>query len=160
VTDPPADILRRLRPIPTSAGSPTTRPRDVVGVGTDGTACRIDVVDATAPVLLLFLTADCIGCRDLWTGLADVQAGLGSAARLAVVTKSVPEDEPAAVRALAGDTPARLGIPVVMSTPAFAHYRAAAPFLVVATPDTVLTESVAWGVGETLRTALSALASR
>jgi hypothetical protein len=160
VTDPPADILRRLRPIPSSAGPPTTRPRDVIGVGTDGTACRVDVVDATAPVLLLFLTADCIGCRDLWAGLADVQAGLGSAARLAVVTKNAPEDEPAGVRTLAGDVPARLGIPVVMSTPAFADYRAAAPFLVVAASGAVLTESVAWGVEETLRTALSALAPR
>ncbi len=160
MTDPPADILRRLRPIPTSAGPPTTRPRDVVGAGTDGSACRVDVVDATAPVLLLFLTADCIGCRDLWAGLADVRAGLGSVARLAVVTKSAPEDEPAAVRALAGDAPDRLGIPVVMSTPAFADYRAGAPFLVVAAPDTVLAEGVAWGVEETVRTALSAVSRR
>jgi hypothetical protein len=160
VTDPPADILRRLRPIPTAAGPPTTQPRDVIGVGTDGAACRVELVGAAAPVLLLFLTADCIGCRDLWQGLAEVHAGLGPAARLAVVTRSAPEDEPAAIRALAGDAPARLGLPVVMSTPAFTHYRAAAPFLVVAAPDAVLTESVAWGVEETLRTALGAVSSR
>jgi hypothetical protein len=160
VTDPPADILRRLRPIPTTAGPPTTQPRDVNGVDPAGIACRIEVRAAAGPVLLLFLTADCIGCRDLWAGLAEVHAGLAGAARLAVVTKSAPQDEPADVQTLAGDAPARLGIPVVMSTPAFAHYRAAAPFLVVAAPDAVLAEGVAWGVDETVRTALSALSAR
>jgi hypothetical protein len=157
VSDPPADILRRLRPIPTSAGPPTTRPRDVEGVDTDGAPCRVHVVDATAPVLLLFLAADCIGCRDLWAGLADLHAGLDRAARLAVVTKSPPDEDPAAIRGLAADAPTRCGIPVVMSTAAYGHYRAAAPFLVVAAPDRVLAESVAWGVDDTVRTAMTAL---
>lgn len=160
MTEPPADILRRLRPIPTTAGPPTTRPRDIVGVGPDGVPCRVDVVKTTAPVLLLFLTADCLGCRDLWAALDELHARLGSAARVAVVTRSAPADDPAAIRELAGDAPARLGVPVVMSTPAFAHYRAASPFLVVAAPDAVLAESVAWGVDETLRTALAALPAR
>lgn len=161
MTEPPADILRRLRPIPTNPGPPTTRPRNVVGVGPDGAPCRVDVTGATAaPVLLLFLTADCLGCRDLWAGLADLHARLGPSARLVVVTKSAPADDPAAIRELAGDAPTRLGIPVVMSTPAFAHYRAAAPFLVVAAPHAVLAESVAWGVDETLRSALAALPAR
>jgi hypothetical protein len=115
------------------------------------------VAEATAPVVLLFLTAECLGCRDLWSGLARLHAGLGARARLAVVTKSAPEDDPASVRDLAGDVPARLGIPVVMSTSAFGHYRAAAPFLVVVAPGEVLAEGVAWGVEETLRTAMSAL---
>jgi hypothetical protein len=156
VTDPPADILRRLRTIPTSAGPSTTRPLDVSGVDPEGVPCRVDVVGAAAPVLLLFLTADCLGCRDLWAGLAHIHAGLGDAVRLAVVTKSAPEDEPAAIRELAGKTPIRLGIPVVMSTPAYAHYRAAAPFLVVAAPGRILAESVAWGVDGTVRAALTA----
>jgi hypothetical protein len=47
-----------------------------------------------------------------------------------------------------------------MSTPAFGHYRAAAPFLVVVTPGAVLAEGVAWGVEETVRTAVSALLPR
>jgi hypothetical protein len=160
VTDPPADILRRLRPIPTSAGSPTTRPRDVSGVDPEGVPCRVDVVEAAAPVLLLFLTADCVGCRDLWSGLADLHAALGTRARLAVVTKSAPEDDPASIRELAGDVPSRLDIPVVMSTPTFGHYRAAAPFLIVVTPGEVLAEGVAWGVEETVRTAVTALSPR
>jgi hypothetical protein len=144
VNDPPADILRRLRPIPTP----------------DGLPCRVDVVEAATPVLLLFLTVDCLGCRDLWSGLADVHAALGIRARLAVVTKSAPDDDPASVRELAGDVPTRLGIPVVMSTPAFGHYRAAAPFLVVVAPGGVLAEGVAWGVEETVRTAVTALSPR
>ena len=95
MTEPPAEILRRLRPIPTSVGPPVTRPRDVEGVRPDGTSCRIDMVDTAAPALLLFLSVDCLGCRDLSRGLADLQAGLGSRARLVVVTKS-PGDEDAA----------------------------------------------------------------
>ena len=157
MTEPPAEILRRLRPIPASVGPPVTRPRDVEGVRPDGTSCRIDMVDTAAPALLLFLSVDCLGCRDLWRGLADLQAGLGSRARLVVVTKSPGDEDAAAVAALAGDAPGFHGVDVVMSTPAFGHYRAAAPFLVLAAPDAVFTEGVAWGVDETLRTALAAL---
>jgi hypothetical protein len=137
-----------------------TRPSDVNGVDPDGVPCRVDIMEASGPVLLLFLTADCIGCRVLWSGLADIHAALGTRARLAVVTKSAPDDAPASIRALAGDVPSRLGIPVVMSTPTFGHYRAAAPFLVVVTPGAVLAEGVAWGVEETVRTAVSALSPR
>jgi hypothetical protein len=158
VTEPPADILRRLRPIPTTVGPPTTPPRDVVGVAPDGRAVRIDVLDATAPVLLLFLSADCIGCHDLWTGLAAVQAGLGRDARVAVVTRAPPAEDPGTIAALASDDRGHLRAPVVMSETAFADYRAAAPFLTLATPAAVLTEGVAWGVDETVRTARAALA--
>ncbi|HEY1653035.1 MAG TPA: hypothetical protein VGG09_14220 [Acidimicrobiales bacterium] len=159
MTEPPAEILRRLRPIPTTNGPPTTRPRDVSGVAPDGRAVRIDVVEATAPVLLLFLSADCLGCRDLWAGLTELQAGLGRDARLAVVTKGPPAEDPAAIAALAADDRGHLRAPVVMSATAFADYRAAAPFLAVATPGAVLAEGVAWGVEETLRTARAALAA-
>ena len=158
MTEPPADILRRLRPIPTTVGPPTTVPRDVVGVAPDGRAVRIDVVGATAPVLLLFLSADCIGCQDLWEGLTELRAGLGRDARLAVVTKAPPTEDPAAITALAADDKGRLRAPVVMSETASSDYHAAAPFLVLATPSAVLVDGVAWGVDETLRTALGALA--
>jgi hypothetical protein len=158
VTEPPADILRRLRPIPTTVGPPTTAPRDVVGVAPDGRAVRIDVVEATAPVLLLFLSADCIGCRDLWAGLSELRAGLGRDARLAVVTKAPPAEDPATVSGLAADDKGHLRAPVVMSETAFSDYHAAAPFLTLATSAAVLIEGVAWGVEETLRTARTALA--
>ncbi|HEY1445331.1 MAG TPA: hypothetical protein VGF51_10555 [Acidimicrobiales bacterium] len=158
MTEPPADIVRRLRPIPTTVGPPTTAPRDVVGVAPDGRAVRIDVVGATAPVLLLFLSADCIGCQDLWAGLSELRAGLGRDARLAVVTKAPPAEDPTAIVALAADDKGHLRAPVVMSETAFTDYRAAAPFLTLAAPAAVLVEGVAWGVGDTVRTARAALA--
>jgi hypothetical protein len=47
---------------------------------------------------------------------------------------------------------------LVMSTAAFRDYRVSGPpFLVVAAADAVLTESVAWGVEQTLAAALGAL---
>ena len=175
MTEPPAEILRRLRPIPTSEGPPRTRPCDIVGVTPKGVPCRVEVVGAAAPVMVLFLSADCIGCQDLWEGLGQLQAGLGDAAGLAVVTRSAeeePRDPPrrgvqgrgarakaedaVAVAALARHAPA--GVEVVMSSEAFEQYRVAgAPFLVVVGPESVRTESVAWGVEQTLQTALRAL---
>jgi hypothetical protein len=158
VTDQPAEILRRLRPIPTYSGPPTATPHDVAGVDPAGTTRTVDVVEATAPVLLLFLSADCIGCRDLWEGLAGLHAGLGGACRLAVVTKSPGDEDPQRIAALAGDAPGRLGIPVVMSTQGYRDYRVAgAPFMVVAAAAAVRAEGVAWGIEETLRAALASL---
>ena len=77
MTEPPAEILSRLRPIPTYTDHPTTRPHDVAGVDPEGAPCRIEVTEAAAPVVLLFLSAACLGCRDLWEGLARLQAGPG-----------------------------------------------------------------------------------
>jgi hypothetical protein len=158
VTEPPADILRRLRPIPTYTDHPTTTPHDIVGVAPDGTPCRIDVVEAAAPVLLLFLSAACLGCRDLWEGLHELHAGLDGAARLVVVTRDPGEESPEDITALAGDAPATPGLELVMSTRAYRDYRVGGPpFLAVAAPDRVRTEGVAWGVEQTLQTALQAL---
>jgi hypothetical protein len=160
VTEPPAEILRRLRPIPTYTGHPTTVPHDIVGVTPEGVSCRIDVVEAAAPVLLLFLSADCLGCRDLWEGLPELHAGLGGAARLVVLTRSPGAESPEAVTALAGDAPRTVGIDLVMSSAAYRDYRVQGPpFLSVATADGVCTESVAWGLEQTLQTALRSLPS-
>ena len=114
-------------------------------------------MEAAAPVLLLFLSAGCLGCLDLWEGLAELQAGLGGAAHVAVVTKSPGDEDAAAVEALrrAADVS---GVQVVMSTPAYRDYRVAGPpFLAVAAGDAVLTEGVAWGIEQTLAAARSAL---
>ena len=158
MSEPPAEILRRLRPIPTYTDHPTTTPHDIVGVAPDGSPCRIDVVEAAAPVLLLFLSAACLGCRDLWEGLRELHAGLAGAARLVVVTRSPGEESPEAVAALAGDAPGTPGLHLVMSTGAYRDYRVGGPpFLTVAAADGVRTESVAWGVEQTLQTALQAL---
>jgi hypothetical protein len=158
VTEPPAEILRRLKPIPTYTDHPATTPRDVVGVAPDGTACRVEVVGAAAPVLLLFLSADCLGCRDLWQGLPDLHAALAGAARLVVVTRSPGEESPAAITALAGAASGVPGIDLVMSSEAFRDYRVGGPpFLSLAAADGVRTESVAWGLEQTLQTVLDAL---
>ena len=158
MSEPPAEILRRLRPIPTYTDHPTTTPHDIVGVAPDGSPCRIEVVEAAAPVLLLFLSAACLGCRDLWEGLRELHAGLAGAARLVVVTRSPGEESPEAITALAGDAPATPGLELVMSTGAYRDYRVGGPpFLTVAAADGVRTESVAWGVEQTLQTALQAL---
>jgi hypothetical protein len=158
VSEPPADILRRLRPIPTYTDHPTTTPHDIVGVTPDGASCRVEVVEAAAPVLLLFLSAGCLGCLDLWEGLRDLHAGLAGAARLVVVTRSPGEESPEAITALAGDAPATPGIDLVMSSDAYRDYRVGGPpFLTVAAADGVRTEGVAWGLEQTLQTALGAL---
>ena len=157
MSEPPADMLRRLRPIPTYTGKPATRPHDVVGVGLDGAPRTVSLVEAAAPLLLLFLAADCDGCRDLWAGLPEIEAGLEGRARLIVLTKSPGDQDRAVVATLAGVARERPGIEVVMSGLAFTDYRAAAPFFVVVDPQEVRTEGVAWGVDETLRAALSGL---
>jgi hypothetical protein len=158
VNDPPAEILRRLRPIPTYTDHPSTTPHDIVGCAPDGSPCRIDVVEAAAPALLLFLSADCLGCRDLWEGLQELHDGLAGNARLVVVTRSPGEERPEAITALAGDAPATPGLELVMSTQAYRDYRVGGPpFLAVAATDGVRAESVAWGVEQTLQTALQAL---
>jgi hypothetical protein len=116
------------------------------------------VVEAAAPVLLLFLSAACLGCRDLWEGLRELHAGLAGAARLVVVTRGPGEESPEAITALAGDAPSTPGLELVMSTKAYRDYRVGGPpFLTVAAADGVRTESVAWGLEQTLQTALGAL---
>ena len=158
MNEPPAEILSRLRPIPTYTDHPTTRPHDVAGVDPGGAPCRVEVMEAAAPVLLLFLSAACLGCRDLWEGLDGLHAGLAGAARLAVVTRGPEKEDAAAIAALAGDAPEASGVAVVMSTTAFTDYRVAGPpFLVVAAAHAVLTESVAWGLDQTLQVCLAAL---
>ena len=162
MSEPPADILRRLKPIPTYTGHPTTTPHDIEGVAPDGTPCRIDVVEAAAPALLLFLSAACLGCRDLWEGLRALRAGLVGAARLVVVTRDPgegpSEESPEAITALAGDAPLVDGIDLVMSSAAYRDYRVnGPPFLTVVAADGVRTEGVAWGVEQTVQTVLKAL---
>jgi hypothetical protein len=157
VNDPsPAEVLRRARPIPTYRDHPATTPHDVAGVDPAGVPCRIEVLRATDPVLLLFLSAACLGCRDLWEGTAALRAGLPSRVRLALVTQGPESEDPAAIAALAGP-----GTDVVMSAQAFADYLVAGPpFLVLVDAERVRTEGVAWGITETLRAALAGLEDR
>jgi hypothetical protein len=154
VNDPsPAEVLRRARPIPTYRDHPATSPHDVVGVDPRGVPCTIDVEGATEPVLLLFLSAGCLGCRDLWEGIDRLRAGLPDGVRLAVVTPGPETEAPAAIAALASP-----GTATVMSARAFADYRVAGPpFMVLVDAQRVRTEGVAWGIAETLRSVSAAV---
>ena len=158
MSDLPADILRRLRPIPTTTGPPTTAPRDIVGTDLWGMPCTVEVLGSAAPVLLLFLSAGCTGCRDLWEGLAALRDGLGPRARLAVITKGEEAEDAAALRALVGVDGPPAGVAVVLSSTAWSHYRVAGPpFMALADAQRVRMEGVAWGLDETLRAALIAV---
>lgn len=156
MSESPEEILRRARPIPTYTDRPATRPHDVEGVDPSGNPCRVPVTAQTKPVLLLFLSADCQGCRELWEGLTDLHVGLAGDCRLTVVTKSPGEENEAAIADLSRGAPPE--VEVVMSTPAYRDYRVGGPPLfVLAGRNAVVTEGVAWGLVETLRAARTGL---
>jgi hypothetical protein len=155
VTEPtPAEIVRRLKPIPTYRDHPATSPVDIEGVDPDGNPVRIPLVGTAAPVLLLlFLSATCLGCHDLWEGTPEVRRALPPGVRIVIVTLDPTHEDATAIAALA---PA--DAETVMSTQAFAAYRVAGPpFMVVVEGDVVRTEGVAWGITETARAARAAL---
>ena len=97
MTDPtPAEILRRARPIPTYRDHPATSPVDIEGVNPSGAPARVAIVGAGEPVLLVFLSSSCLGCRDLWEGTAELGDSLPEGTRIVLVTKG-PEREDADV---------------------------------------------------------------
>jgi hypothetical protein len=154
VNDPqPAEILRRLRPIPTYRDHPATSAVDIEGVDLSGAPARVGIVGAAEPVLLLFLSSGCLGCRDLWEGATELRRALPDGVRVVHVTRG-PDAEDARVVS----TLAQPGTLTVMSTTAYHDYRVGGPpFLVVVTGDVVRTEGVAWGVTETARATRQAL---
>jgi hypothetical protein len=162
VTDPsPAEILRRARPIPTYRDHPATSPVDVTGIDLGGTPIHVPIVGNAEPVLLLFLSAGCLGCRDLWDGTEELRRSIPDGIRIVIVVKGPGQgglhehehDDAAALAALAPPD-----VATVMSTQAYLDYRVGGPpFLVLATGHEVLTEGVAWGVEETARAVRHAL---
>lgn len=154
MTDPPpAELLARLRPIPTYRDHPATTPSDLAGVHPDGTPATVTIVGSAETVLLLFLSAACLGCRDLWQGQDELAGLLPEDLRVVVVTPGPEHEDPAGIAGLA-----QPGLEVVMSDQAQADYRVAGPpFLALVDGRSVRTEGVAWGVAETARAVLSAL---
>lgn len=150
---PPAEILRRLRPIPTYRDHPATAPSDIEGLTPAGETVKVGIVDAPDPVLLIFLSSSCQGCRDLWEGTVALRESLPEGVRVVLVTKG-PELED--VRAVAALDP--VDTLTVMSSQAFRDYRVGGPpFLAVVAAGEVRTEGVAWGIGETVRATRRAL---
>jgi len=154
---PPAELLRRLTPIPTYRDHPATTPHNVAGVDPSGAPLHVPILERAEPMLLLFLSSTCQGCLDLWHGLDVLRAALPPALDLAVVTRGADHEDAAAIAELGQSAG---GFPVVMSTAAYADYRVAGPpFLVVVDGTRVRTEGVAWGIEETARATLAALSS-
>jgi hypothetical protein len=144
---PPAELLARLRPIPTYRDHPATSPHDVVGVTPDGQSVQVDLTTDTQPALLLFLSSTCLGCQDLWHGIAELSSVIPADLRILIVTRGPDAEDSDAVAALTHS-----GTTVVMSTPAYVDYQVAGPpFLVVVAGGVVKTEGVAWGIEETGR---------
>jgi len=152
----PEEILRRLRPIPTYRDHPATSPRDIAGVDPGGETVTLRIRESAEPVLLLFLSADCLGCRDLWEGTAALARALPDDVRRVIVTRGPEREDAGAIAALAPED-----VTTVMSSAAYDDYRVAgAPFLVVVAGNEVRTEGVAWGVAETARATRQALEGR
>jgi hypothetical protein len=150
----PAEIARRARPIPTYRDHPATSPVDMEGVTPGGARVAVAVIGAPDPLLLLFLSASCQGCRDLWDGTAELRQALPAGVRIVIVTRGNDQEDAAAIADVA---PA--DVEVVMSSDAYLAYRVhGPPFLVVIDGGVVRTEGVAWGVGETARATREALA--
>lgn len=150
---PPAEILRRVRPIPTYRDHPASSPADIEGVTPTGEPVKVDVVGATDAVLLLFLSSSCLGCRDLWEGTATIRRSLPEATRVVLVTRGPELEDAEAIGALAAPA-----IPTIMSSQAFRDYRVSGPpFLAVVFDGAVQTEGVAWGIAETVRATRAAL---
>jgi hypothetical protein len=150
---PPAEILRRVRPIPTYRDHPATAPADIDGVTPSGEPVSAGIVNSTEPVLLVFLSSSCLGCRDLWEGTAALRRSLPAEVRVIFVTKGPEIEDVGAIAAL--DPVDTL---TVMSSQAFRDYRVGgAPFLAVVAAGEVRTEGVAWGIEETVRATRQAL---
>jgi hypothetical protein len=151
----PADLLRRLRPIPTYRDHPATVGRDIDGVDPGGARRVIDIVGSAEPVFLIFLSSGCLGCRDLWQGAGDLRRAVGSAVRVIAITRGPEVEDAGAIAQLAADG----ATDVVMSSQAFLDYGVTGPpFYALAVGSEVRTEGVAWGVNETAEAVRGALA--
>jgi hypothetical protein len=163
VTDnPPAppEILRRLRPIPTYLDHPATVGCNIAGVDPAGNQRAISVLTSEQPVLLLFLSSDCLGCLDFWEGAGALSDLLGPGVRVAIMTRDPDKEDAVAVGELANRLHGRTSnIDVIMSSGAFDDYGVAGPpFYALALGAEVRTEGVAWGVTETAKFIQDALA--
>ena len=137
--------LTGVVPIPTFRGSPSTVASDLVGVDPWDRRSTIVVIGVRHWTLLLFLSAHCDGCMDIWGALSgppdDWPAVEG--VRPVVVARDLGAGTQEDLRRLS--TP---GVPLLISDSAFGDYRVhGAPFfaLVDGPGGRVATEGVAWG---------------
>lgn len=142
---PPA--LEGLVPVPTYRGHPSPSAADLEGVDLHGSPTRIRVVGTGRWTLLLFLSGSCRGCREIWRALGDLRhAGLSTDELVVAVTRDLDDEDPEELLGLS--TPS---VPTLASSAAWRAYGVQGPpffSLVDGTSNVVVTEGVAWGVGQ------------
>jgi hypothetical protein len=131
-----AEILRRLGPPTQDQGvtPPVARARAAAeleaaplsGTTPAGDALTLDFSSPGGkPTLLAFLTSGCSSCLSFWQTLAEPR--LPPEVQIVIVAHGPERERPGRLGSLAPD-----GIPVVMSTPAWADYRVpGAPYFVL-----------------------------
>lgn len=135
-----------LRAIPTGETSADRPAHDLAGVDPSGRSIEVFVLSHPGPVLLAFLSVDCLGCQPFWQGIGD-PAALAASSDLArvVVTKGPERESPEAVSGAAARVS---GVPVVMSDQAWLDYQVLGypTFVLVDSPSgRVIGETVAIG---------------
>jgi hypothetical protein len=145
--------LEHLVPVPT--GTSRLPAVDVEGWDLAGTRRTVRVASPGRWTLLLFLGSHCDGCAPFWKlpGRAE-ECGLGPNDAVIVVTRGPKDEQPEALATITGtaalaDRPARAPGGLVMSDGAWAAYRVhGAPFFVLLDGVSVVSEGVAWSVGQ------------
>jgi hypothetical protein len=136
-----------LRPVPSSSSTEWSRrpAADLVGISSKGRRLEVRLADHGPQVLVAFLSTNCHGCDEFWTGLSDSEAeGLPASVSTVVVTRGPETVDRAEVDGLvAGST-----VPVVMSDQAWVDFQVMGyPFFILV--DTaercVIGETVGFG---------------
>jgi hypothetical protein len=138
--------LRDLVGIPDRRSVDATAVVDISGVALDGRACRVPVRDTGQWSLLLFLSADCLGCEVFWEAVRD-PVGRGLSQREAVIVVIRARQDPSLIGRLAEGA----SVPVVVTDAAWSVYRVQGPpffVLVDGVANLVVAEGVAWAVDQ------------
>ncbi|MEI8405829.1 MAG: hypothetical protein WCG96_11205 [Actinomycetes bacterium] len=139
-----AEVLRRSRPIPTDRGASPVPVSAITGRRLSGGSASVPSVPVLsvpvlAPTLLLFLSATCGGCLDLF---AAAQPGSGELAETGVRVVVIVRQADPALFDLIGDAEA------AVSPDAWTQYQVSGPpffSLVLPGRSSVAIEGVAWG---------------
>jgi hypothetical protein len=126
VEDAPSPAVGEIPAVPAARNRHAVSAPDVAGVTADGDAVKLAFEGAaTAPTLLAFLTSGCGTCAEFWETLGEGRLPAG--VRTVIVTHGPDRERPAKLGSL---RPA--GIPVVMSSQAWADYEIpGAPYFVM-----------------------------
>ena len=134
-----AEVLRRSQPIPTDRGASPVPVSAITGRRLSGGSASVLSVPVVEPTLLLFLSATCGGCLDLF---AAAQPGSGELAETGVRVVVIVRQADPALFDLIGDAEA------AASPDAWTQYQVSGPpffSLVLPGRSSVAIEGVAWG---------------